>query len=201
LLNNLRVQPLAPLNLLPPRGTRSGGENDCLRVRLSYRPAVTLRFPAGTIELDPSLEIDLGSSDARYDNERHIYVDISATVTAELSCEEPAKLLALFGEVGDIDNWRLAPNLVGERLWQEAIRVVAKEIDTLDVDVDDDDVAACQAAWRELLEVGRSQRVVSLPLRRDSNEFEILVSDPEFFRKGREFVRWVLHPLDDSQPE
>ena len=192
-----------PSNLAPFTGVRSGEENH-LRVEIRYHPATTMAFPAGQIQLDPQLCIDLAPELAQEESDDDlVFVDISAAVTAVLSRTEPARLLEVDGAIGTLDEWAMVPRLVGEKIWAEAKNVVDRQLEDVAIDVADAEVDGCRDAWSELLEAGRSNRIVSLPLDRErrEREFEILVSDPDFFRKGREMVRWVFGPPDEPPPK
>jgi hypothetical protein len=163
-----------------------------MQVKIHYRRATALALPAGQIKLHAHLEIDF-EPDIEPDADEVIYADISATVTAALSPSDPPQLLGLFGSVGDLANWDVAPRVLGTTLWNAAMAAVEGQIEESVLEIDEGELADHQPAWRELVEAGRRDRVVSLP-RRSSDEFEILTSDPDFFRKGRELLRWLFAP-------
>lgn len=171
-----------------------------MRVKLTYQPAQSVEFPAGRIELDPSLDIDLAPDD---EDDNFIAFEVSATVTVAFSSTEPVRLLALFGGIGDLANWQLAPLLIGEKLWAEAMKVVGQQVVPVDVvvEVDEAEVLACQSRWTELRETGTSHPITPLPLQRRRNDVEIAWSDPEFGRRTRRFIDWLLGPPGQPPPK
>lgn len=181
---------LSVLTSRNPREIRTG--EGAMEVGVSYQPAQTLDFPAGSIDLAPALEIDLRWPDVA-DDQDFVCADISATVTAIFTASDRTRLLALSGEIADLGNWRLAPALVGEFVWGQVIVLLGETRSSVIVEVEPAQLLTLGDAWTDLRNSGKARRVVGLASRRRlGDEVAIVASDPEFFRRGWELVRRLL---------
>lgn len=171
-----------------------------MQVLITYHPPSVIEFPAGRIDLEPYLEIDLPWEHEPPEAE-FVYAGVSSAVTAAIAPGEPPLFLGLFGAVDDLANWRLAPALIGHELWNRATELLGGQYQQVTLEVAPLSFTPLHPAWQELLEAGESGQLRSLQRPRDPREFEIVTSDPDFIQRFDDFLRRLFPGEEPRWPE
>lgn len=154
-----------------------------MEVTIWFQPAEAEDSLTGTIDFPARLEMDFDWNDCvGKPDEDEVYAPISYGMTAALSAD-PIRLTALFGEISDRVDWRLAPRLVGEPAWAAAQEIVRANLPAQAViEIEDLDVAAFEKDWRDVHELALTQRVRRVPGNPEERErFDALLrSDPRY---------------------
>ena len=179
---------------MPRVGVRLGAEESTVKVTITYEQARSLTFPKGTIEIPQHLEISLKWEGAieTEDDKRVAYIDVGNDMNMTMWTQPPPRLLSLWGPIPDLRDWQLAPAIIGDDIWQQALAVVDADHGTaIELEVEVPTLAPLYKVWLPMYEVARIVQIRRMPTppgERD-RELEIVMSDPGFVKKGIKVMR------------